>query len=57
MGKDGGMRPIGILRCRFEDNIKMDCKEIGWGGDVDVIISLRTGTSNGFLHGCRFWAT
>jgi len=26
------MRPIGILRCRFEDNIKMDCKEIGWGG-------------------------
>lgn len=30
------MRPIGILRCRFKDDIKVDRKEIG-RGDVDVI--------------------
>lgn len=36
VGKDRGMRPIGSLRCRFEDNIKMDRKEIGWAV-VDVI--------------------
>jgi hypothetical protein len=30
------MRPIVSLGCRFEDNIKMDRKEIGWR-DVDVI--------------------
>ena len=50
MGKDRGMRPIGSLSCRFEDNIKMDHKEIGWEGRV-----LKTGTSNGFFRGCRFW--
>jgi hypothetical protein len=26
----GGKRPIGRPRCRWEDNMKMDLKEIGW---------------------------
>jgi hypothetical protein len=25
-------RPLGRPRCRWEDNIKMDLKEVGWGG-------------------------
>jgi hypothetical protein len=31
-----GRRPLGIPRCRWEDNIKMDLREI-WFGDVDWI--------------------
>jgi hypothetical protein len=25
-------RPLGIHRSRWDDNIKMDLREIGWGG-------------------------
>jgi hypothetical protein len=32
MGKPEGKRPIGRHRCRWEDNIRMDLGEIGWGG-------------------------
>jgi hypothetical protein len=31
MEKDRGMKATGNLRCRFEFNIKIDRKEIGWG--------------------------
>jgi hypothetical protein len=27
-----GKRPLGSPRRRWEDNIKMDLREIGWGG-------------------------
>jgi hypothetical protein len=30
--KPEGNRPTGISRRRWEDNIKMDLREIGWGG-------------------------
>jgi hypothetical protein len=30
--KTGGNRPLGRPRRRWEDNIKMDVTEIGWGG-------------------------
>jgi hypothetical protein len=36
VGKPEGRRPLGIPRRRWEDNIKMDLREIGWGG-VDWI--------------------
>jgi hypothetical protein len=26
------MRPLGRPRCRWEDNIRMDLRELGWGG-------------------------
>jgi len=29
IGKTGGKRPLGRPRCRWEDNIKIDLKEIG----------------------------
>jgi len=34
MGKPEGKRPLGRPRCRWEDNIKMDLQEVGWG-DMD----------------------
>jgi hypothetical protein len=32
VGKSEGKRPLVRPRCRWEDNIKMDVGEIGWGG-------------------------
>jgi hypothetical protein len=32
VGKPEGKRPLGIPKRRWEDNIKMDLREIGWGG-------------------------
>jgi hypothetical protein len=31
-GKPEGRRPLGRPRHRREDNIKMDLREVGWGG-------------------------
>jgi hypothetical protein len=32
VGKSEGKRPLGRPRCRWEDGIKMDLRDIGWGG-------------------------
>jgi hypothetical protein len=32
LGKSEGKRPLGRPRCRWEDNIKIDLRDIGWGG-------------------------
>jgi hypothetical protein len=32
VGKPEGKRPLGKPRRRWDDNIKMDFSEIGWGG-------------------------
>jgi hypothetical protein len=32
VGKSEGRRPLGKPRRRWEDNIKMDLREVGWGG-------------------------
>jgi hypothetical protein len=31
VGKPEGKRPLGTPRCRWEDGIRMDLREIGWG--------------------------
>ena len=36
VGKPEGRRPLGRLRRRWEDNIKMDLQEVGYG-DMDWI--------------------
>jgi hypothetical protein len=36
VGKPDGKRPLGSLRRRWVDNIKMDLGKVGWG-DVDWI--------------------
>jgi hypothetical protein len=28
-----GNRPLGIPRCRWDNNIKMDLQEVKWGGE------------------------
>ena len=33
VGKPEGKRPLGRPRLRWEDNIKMDLREVGGGGD------------------------
>jgi len=32
VGKPEGKRPLGRPGCRWEDNIKMDLQEVGYGG-------------------------
>jgi hypothetical protein len=45
--KPEGKRPLGRQRRRWVDNIKMDLREIGWGG-MDWIELVKIGT-------IRFW--
>jgi hypothetical protein len=33
VGRPEGRRPLGRPKCRWEDNIKMDMEEVGWGMD------------------------
>jgi hypothetical protein len=40
--------PLGRLRRRWEDNIKMDLQEVGWGAWTRLIW-LRIGTGGGLL--------
>jgi hypothetical protein len=35
VGKPEGKRPLGRSRRRWEDGVKMDLREIGWGCGVD----------------------
>jgi hypothetical protein len=37
VGKPEGRRPLGRPRLRWEDNIKMDLREVGWEGGMDWI--------------------
>ena len=37
VGKPEGRRPLVRPRRRWEDNIKMDLREVGLGGDMDWI--------------------
>jgi hypothetical protein len=35
VGKPEGRRPVGRLKLRWEDNIKMELQEVGWGHILD----------------------
>jgi hypothetical protein len=48
VGKPEGKRPLGRPRCMREDNIKIDLREIGWGG-VDWIDLAQDRTSGRLL--------
>jgi hypothetical protein len=37
VGKPERKGPLGRPRHRWEDNIRMDLKEVGWGGGIDWI--------------------
>ena len=49
VGKTEGKRPLGRLRRRREDNIKMDLQEVGCGGVWTGSSWLRIGTGGGHL--------
>jgi hypothetical protein len=48
VGKPKRKRPLGRPRRRWEDNIKINLREIGWG-DVTELMWLRIGISGGHL--------
>jgi hypothetical protein len=48
VGKSEGKRPLGRLKRRWEDNIKMDLHEVGWGTWIGLIW-LRIGIVGGHL--------
>jgi hypothetical protein len=48
VGKPEGRRSVARLRRRWEDNIKMDLREIGFGMWIGFI-GLRIGTGGGLL--------
>jgi hypothetical protein len=48
VGRCEGRRPLGRPRRRWEDNIKMDLQEVGWGAWTELIW-LRIGTDGGIL--------
>jgi hypothetical protein len=49
MGKHEGKKPLGRPRCRWEDGIRIDLREIGLGGVWIGFDCLRTGTGGGLL--------
>jgi hypothetical protein len=48
VGRPEGRRSLGRYRRRWEDNIKMDLKEMGWGAWTGLIW-LRIGTGGGLV--------
>jgi hypothetical protein len=49
VGKPEGRRPLERSRRRWEEGIKMDLEEIGWGRVYSGITWLRIGTVGGLL--------
>jgi hypothetical protein len=49
VGKHKRKGPLERPRRRWEDEIKMDIREIGWGGMWSGFIWLRIGTGGGLL--------
>ena len=47
VGKAEGKGPLGSLRHRWEDNIKMDFQEVAWEGAWTGLIWLRVRTGGG----------
>jgi hypothetical protein len=50
LGKPEGKRQLGRLKCRWEDNIKMDCREIGWHGMDWIDLASGEGPVKGFCE-------
>jgi hypothetical protein len=48
VGKPEGKRSLGRPRCRWEDGIRMDLREIGLGGGIGFDW-LKMGTGGGLL--------
>jgi hypothetical protein len=53
VGKPEGKRPLGRPRCRWEDEIRMDLRRIGWGV-WSRFTWLRIGTDGG-ISWTQWW--
>jgi hypothetical protein len=49
VGRPEGRRPLEGPMRKWEDNIKMDLPEVGWGGTWTGLIWLRIGTGGGLF--------
>jgi hypothetical protein len=49
VGRPEGKIPLGIPRYRWEDNIKMDLQEVGWGAWTGLIWLLIETAGGEFL--------
>jgi hypothetical protein len=49
VGRPKGKRPLGRPRRRWEDNIKLDLREIGIDGANWIRLDLRIGSSGGLV--------
>ena len=49
VGKSEGRRPFERPRRRWEDNVNMDLREVGWGGGQGLD---RSGSGWGLVAGC-----
>jgi len=50
VGKPEGKRPLGGLRHRWEDNIKMDLQEIGCGGMAWINLNQESNGWQAFIN-------
>jgi hypothetical protein len=49
VGKSEGKRPLERPRRRWQDGIKMDLREIGWGALVNAVMNPRVLTPRSWL--------
>jgi hypothetical protein len=52
VGKPEVKRPLEKPRCRWEDNIRMDLREIGWDGSEWIVLAQ---DRNQFLTAYNIW--
>jgi hypothetical protein len=51
VGKPEGRRPLGRPRCGWEDNIKMDLRDVGWGGMDWIDLAQDRTSGESYEHG------
>jgi hypothetical protein len=52
VGRPEGRRQLGRPRRRWEDNIKMDLQEVGWGAWTGLILSMEDVGSSESYQAC-----
>jgi hypothetical protein len=53
VGKPGGKRSLGRPRRRWEDNIRMNLREIGWGGMDWIVLAQDRDQWRALVNACE----